>query len=160
MEFHTGLSVVLYFSISVKPSRLSWWSSLIHISPLSSFISNYNMPGELLMQASLEETVNINITIILLNSNIFITAQHPCHTGLCKVFFSRLFPSFTFVSHCLWTSFVESVPPLFRLLLVSLPLRRDVMSLIAARWRGAWKNRINLVSPEPSLFLSSIRCIN
>lgn len=43
------------------------------------------------MQASLEETVNINITIILLNSNIFITAQHPCHTGLCKVFFPVYF---------------------------------------------------------------------
>lgn len=35
---------------------------------------------------------------------------------------------------------------------VSLSLGRDVMSLIAARWRGARKNRINLVSPEPSLF--------
>lgn len=42
------------------------------------------------MQASLEETVNINITIILLNFNIFITAQHPCHTGLC-IFFSISF---------------------------------------------------------------------
>lgn len=50
------------------------------------------------MQASLEETVNINITIILLNSNIFITAQHPCHTGLCKVFF---FPFISMLYFCL-----------------------------------------------------------
>lgn len=139
--------------VFITRRSLSVISSLIrcrtaHLSPLSTFIPNYNMLGAHLMQASLEESVNINTSIIPLNfkSRHYCTASRPCWSFVMHTFCLRL-PLNTF--HGINLSLSHS---LSHFASVSLSLGRDVMSLIAARWRGARKNRINLVSPEPSLF--------
>lgn len=104
----------------------------------------------------------------------FIAAQHSDQTDLSNYLHTDLLPPFswhTFVWDCLWTCFMESItpfrflpPPLSHFPSASLSRGSDVMSVIAARWWGTRKNRINLVSPEPSLspllLLSSIRYIN
>lgn len=81
MEFHTGLSVVPYFFISVKPAGLSRVSSLIEGRTARISIVELHLQlqsaGRGLMPASLEETVNINTSIILC-----FAAQHPCSTDL------------------------------------------------------------------------------
>lgn len=117
-KFNFGLSVVFcrWHHWQVFLSHKKTWliqSRTAHLSPLSTFIPNYNIPGELLMQASLEETVNINTNIIPLNFNT--SLLHSIQTTLIYLicFAQSSSPIFmhTFVWDCLWTCFMESISP-------------------------------------------------